>query len=60
MKSTKRAPREATHLFRFCHIRGLLNEDLARIVMQEILTAKPRGYLTTLSHFRRLVKLDQA
>jgi F-type H+-transporting ATPase subunit delta len=60
MKATKQARREATQLFRFCHIKGLLNEDLARNIVQQFAAAKPRGYLGTLSHFRRLVKLDRA
>lgn len=60
MKTTKHARREATQLFRFCHIKGLLNEDLARNIVQQFAAAKPRGYLGTLSYFRRLVKLDRA
>jgi F-type H+-transporting ATPase subunit delta len=59
MKTTKHARREATQLFRFCHIKGLLNEDLARNIVQQFAAAKPRGYLGVLSYFRRLVKLDQ-
>jgi F-type H+-transporting ATPase subunit delta len=60
MKATKQARREATQLFRFCHIRGSLNENLARNIVQQFAAAKPRGYLGVLSHFRRLVKLDRA
>ena len=60
MKATKRARHEATQLFRFCHINGLLNEGLARSLVRQIIAAKRRGYLGTLSYFRRLVKLDRA
>lgn len=60
MKTTKQARREATQMFRFCHIKGLFNEDLARKLVRQIIADKPRGYVGTLSYFRRLVKLDRA
>ena len=41
-------------------MRGLLNEDLARNIIRQFVAAKPRGYLATLSYFRRLVKMDRA
>ena len=58
MKATKQARREATQLFRLCLVNGLLDADRARQVVQQLVTARPRGYMGTLSHFRRLVKLD--
>ena len=58
MKPTRRARREATQLFRFCVVNGLLDEGRARSVVQQIVADKPRGYLATLSLFCRLVKLD--
>ena len=58
MKATKPARREATQLFRLCLVNGLLDADRARQVVQQLATARPRGYMGTLSHFRRLVKLD--
>ena len=30
----------------------------ARSVVEEVIAAKPRGYLAILSHFQRLLKLD--
>jgi F-type H+-transporting ATPase subunit delta len=60
MKPTKQARREATQLFRVCLVNGLLDEGRARRVVQQVIAARPRGYLGTLSHFRRLVKLDRA
>ena len=60
MKATKQARREAKQLFRLCLVNGLLDENRARQVVQQIVAAKPRGYLATLSHFRRLVELDCA
>lgn len=59
MKATKQARREAAQLFRLCLVDGLLDENRARQVVQHIIAAKPRGYLGTLSHFRRLVELDR-
>ena len=60
MKATKQARREAKQLFRLCLVNGLLEEKRARQVVQQIIAAKPRGYLATLSYFQRLVELDCA
>ena len=60
MKANKQARREAKQLFRLCLVNGLLEEKRARQVVQQIVAAKPRGYLGTLSYFRRLVELDCA
>ena len=58
MKATKQARREGTQLFRLCLVNGLLDAERVRNVVRQIATDKPRGYLGTLSYFRRLVKLD--
>ena len=60
MKVTKQARREGKQLFRLCLVNGLLDENRARQVVRQFVAAKPRGYLATLSHFRRLVELDSA
>ena len=60
MKIRKRTIREVRQLFRLCMVGGVLDENRARQVVQHIIAAKPRGYLGTLSYFRRLVELDQA
>jgi len=60
MNASKQAKREATQLFRSCLVNGLLDEQRARQVLQQIITTRPRGYLGILSHFRWLVKLDKA
>jgi F-type H+-transporting ATPase subunit delta len=60
MKATKQARREAKQLFRLCLVNGLLEENRARQVVQQIIAARPRGYLGTLLYFRRLVELDSA
>jgi F-type H+-transporting ATPase subunit delta len=60
MKATKKSRREATQLFRLCVVKGVLDESRARQVVQRIVAAKPRGYVATLSYFRRLVEIDSA
>jgi len=60
MKATQQARREAKQLFRLCLVKGVLDENRARQIVQRIIAARPRGYLATLSHFRRLVELDCA
>src|SRR5215470_14984128 len=60
MKATKQARRDGMQLFRFCLNKGLLDEDRTRQVVRQIIDERPRGYLGTLSHFLRLVKLDCA
>ena len=60
MKVTKQARREGKQLFRLCLVNGLIEEKRARQVVQQIVAAKPRGYLATLSYFQRLVELDCA
>jgi F-type H+-transporting ATPase subunit delta len=60
MKVTKQARREARQLFRLCLVNGLIEEKRARQVVQQIIAAKPRGYLATLSNFQWLVELDCA
>ena len=60
MRVTKQAKRNATQLFRLCLVKGLLDEEGAREVVRQLIAKKPRGYLGTLSYFRRLVMLDSA
>lgn len=57
MKISKQAKREAKELFRSCLADGLLDERRVREAVQRVLQLKPRGYLATLSHFQRLLKL---
>jgi len=58
MKATRQARREAKELFRLCLVNGLLDEARARQTVRQLIEIKPRGYLGTLSAFRRLVTLD--
>ena len=58
MKATKKIKREAAELFRLCFVNGVLDENRIRRVVADLVTAKPRDYLNTLSYFQRLVRLD--
>jgi F-type H+-transporting ATPase subunit delta len=58
MKISKQARREAKQLFRSSLVNGLLDENRVRQIVQRVLELKPRGYIATLSHFQRLLKLD--
>jgi F-type H+-transporting ATPase subunit delta len=58
MKISKQARRDAKQLYRSCRVNGLLDDDRARRAVQQVIAAKPRGYLAILSHFQRLVRLD--
>ena len=58
MKISKQARREGKELFRTCLVNGVLDENRVRLAVQKTIELKPRGYLATLSHFQRLVKLE--
>ena len=58
MKISKQARRDAKELLRACRVNGLLDDAKVRQVVQQVIAAKPRGYIAILSHFQRLVKLD--
>src|SRR5437764_11678335 len=58
MKISKQSRRDAKSLFRAAQVNGVLDENKARQVVDELIAQKPRGYIAALSHFQRLVKLD--
>ena len=58
MKVSKQSRRDAKELFRACLVNGVLDENRVREIVGKVIAAKPRGYIATLSHFQRLVKLD--
>ena len=60
MSQTKQAKRDAKQLFRLCLVNGLLDEGRAREVVRRVAESRNRNRLRCLSHFRRLVQLDQA
>lgn len=60
MKISKQNRRDAKELFRACVVNGVLDEARVRKAVDEVLAAKPRGYVGILEHFKRLIKLDEA
>ena len=47
-------------LFRLCVVNETLDEGRARVVVQQVLQSRRRGYFTVLNEFHRLIKLQQA
>ena len=60
MKITRQEKREAKQLYRFCLVKGLLDENRVRQVVQHAVGSGERNCLSILAHFLRLVKLDCA
>jgi len=60
MKTGTQSEREARQLFGFCIVDGNLDERRARLVTQQVLQSKPRGYLPLLEQFQRLLKHEYA
>lgn len=58
MMSKQKAAREARRMFHLCLVDGMLDEGRVRLVVQEILKFRHRGYLLLLGYFQRLVKID--
>ena len=59
MRTTKRNKREARRLYRLCLVDGLLDESLARFVVQRTLDSGRHDGVGILGHFQRLVRLDR-
>lgn len=59
MKISKQARRDAKQLFRLCVVAGVLDEARVRQALQQLGQLRPRGYAAILTHFHRLVKLEQ-
>ena len=58
MKISKQSRRDAKQLFRACLVQGNLDEGRVRQAVALVIAKKPRAYVSTLSQFQRLVKLD--
>lgn len=55
MKISKEARRVSRSLYRACIADGKLDESRARLVVNQVVSSKPRGYLGILHNFRNLV-----
>ena len=58
MKVSKQARRDGKTLFNACCVNGILDEAKIRQAVTLVIAQKPRGYVNTLTHLQRLVKLD--
>lgn len=58
MKISKQARRDAKQLFRSTFVNGVMDEGRVRTAVTQLLSLKPRGYVSILSHIQRLVKLE--
>jgi F-type H+-transporting ATPase subunit delta len=58
MKVSKQCRRDAKTLFRGCLVNGLLDDNRVRHTVDAVLASEPRGYLATLAHFQRLLKIE--
>lgn len=58
MKISKEARRTSRQLFRACMAEGRLDELRVRLVVGQIATSKPRGYIAILDAFQNLVKAE--
>jgi F-type H+-transporting ATPase subunit delta len=58
MKISKQSRRDAKHLFKACQVNGRMDEGRVRETVKLVIDRQPRGYVGTLVHFQRLVKLD--
>jgi F-type H+-transporting ATPase subunit delta len=59
MKTTKQSRRDAKQLFRSTFVNGVMDTNKVRAVVTGTISAKPRGYLAILEHFKRFVKLEE-
>jgi F-type H+-transporting ATPase subunit delta len=60
MKIGKLSRREAKQLFRSTFVNGTMDPSRVRQAVAAIISQKPRGYVAILSHFQRLLKLEEA
>jgi F-type H+-transporting ATPase subunit delta len=59
MTINRQAKREATQLFRLCHRNGLIDENLARHIVRQVIAGGYRNSPAILAHFLRLVRLER-
>lgn len=58
MKVGKQSRRDGKALFQACCVSGVLDEAKVRQAVAAVIAQKPRGYVGTLTHLQRLIKLD--
>lgn len=60
MRISTQARRLAKELFTSCRVDGRLDETRVRTVVARLVSARPRGLVGILHHFKHLVELDLA
>jgi F-type H+-transporting ATPase subunit delta len=60
MRTTAQMRRQAKQLYRLCLVDELVDEGRVRQVVRAMVQLKRRGYLSLLTRFQRLIKLDIA
>jgi F-type H+-transporting ATPase subunit delta len=60
MKTARQIERDAKVLWRLCLVGGSLDEERARVVVDQLIESRQTGALAVLKQFVRLVKLDRA
>ena len=58
MKISKEARRSSRQLFRVCLVDGKLDESRVRLVVNQVASSKPRGYIAILSNLQRLITTE--
>ena len=58
MKVGKQSRRDGKALFHACCVNGVLDEAKVRQAVAAVIAQKLRGYIGTLTHLQRLIKLD--
>jgi len=60
MRTARQIRRDATQLWRLCLVSGSLDENRARLVVEQVIEARRVGRQGILAHFLRLLRLDRA
>jgi len=60
MRTARQIRRDATQLWRLCLVNGSLDENRARLVVEQVIEARRAGRQGILAHFLRLLRLDRA
>jgi len=60
MKIGKLSRRAAKQLFRSTFVNGAMDANRVRQAVSALISRKPRGYISILTHFQRLLKLEEA
>ena len=60
MRKARQTKRDAKHLWRLCLVNGSLDENRARLVVEQVIESRHTGKAAILSYFLLLLRLDRA